>query len=260
MRNVVYKTYKLKNDKILEIHQDDDAANPRKEWDNLGTMICWHKRYDLGDKHYYADSNEMFCDILNIEPESIEHISQSKRQEKIKESGIIILPLYLYDHSGITMSTGSFIGKAPHAEWDSMIVGYIYITKQKIEENGFDDKWLEKYKVIYPEQANKSIEEVIENMLKGEVEVYDQYLRGNVYGFVVKKRVKRFSIAAEDLVNVTNEAHGYINKDLFLEIATKEEELEEEDSCWGFYGSDIKENGIIDNLNTSDIPEEFIEI
>mgnify|MGYP003341339394 FL=1 len=39
------KTYEL------EIEQDDNGYNPRTEWDNVTTMLCFHKRYNLGDKH-----------------------------------------------------------------------------------------------------------------------------------------------------------------------------------------------------------------
>jgi len=33
----------------LKIEQDTDPMNPRTDWDNLGTMVCFHKLYDLGD-------------------------------------------------------------------------------------------------------------------------------------------------------------------------------------------------------------------
>ncbi len=37
----------------LKIYQDDNTDSPRS-WDNLGTMICFHRRYNLGDKHNYS--------------------------------------------------------------------------------------------------------------------------------------------------------------------------------------------------------------
>lgn len=92
----------------LEILHDEDAESPR-EWDNLGTMVCWHSRYNLGDKHNYIDSDDF--------------------KEEINDSNSIILPLYLYDHSGITISTGPF-----SCSWDSGQVGYIYVTFEKIKE------------------------------------------------------------------------------------------------------------------------------
>jgi hypothetical protein len=38
---------------LIEVEQDDNTESPR-EWDNLGTMICFHSRYNLGDKHNFS--------------------------------------------------------------------------------------------------------------------------------------------------------------------------------------------------------------
>ena len=35
----------------LFVIQDDMADNPRETDENFGTMVCFHSRYDLGDKH-----------------------------------------------------------------------------------------------------------------------------------------------------------------------------------------------------------------
>ena len=34
------------NGKVLEIYFDSSPQNPRN-WDNLGTMVCLHRRYSL---------------------------------------------------------------------------------------------------------------------------------------------------------------------------------------------------------------------
>lgn len=82
---------------------------------------------------------------------------------------IVILPLYLYDHSLQSISTASFCGRAQHAEWDSGQVGYIYA----------DHKILEKeYGTLTKETVQKA-----ETVLIGEVEAYDCCLRGECYGF-----------------------------------------------------------------------------
>ena len=57
--------------------------------------------------------------------------------------------------------------------------------------------------------------------MKSEVQIYDQYLRGDVYGYNLYQADP--PIGEED-----------------------EPEWEEIDSCWGFYGTDIIENGIAD--------------
>src|ERR1039457_3716938 len=49
-----------------------DPLNPRKEYDNVGTMVCWHRNYDLGDKHNYADSEEFLLDLAREYEPNIE--------------------------------------------------------------------------------------------------------------------------------------------------------------------------------------------
>lgn len=164
----------------IHIIQDEGPINPRVDFDNLGTMICFHKHYDLGDKHGYRFENYSGWDEL------LETIR--------KDNGpIIYLPLYLYDHSGITMSTSPF-----SCPWDSMQVGFIYIPKAKACK---DYSW----KCI-----TRAREEKIRGCLRSEVETYDTYLRGEIYGYDVK------------------DSKG-----------------ESVDSCWGFFG-DFIESGLLD--------------
>lgn len=135
---------------IISIEQEDYVENPREWYDHIGKMICWHRRYNLGDKHYYTDPTDFTDDI--------------------KESENIILPIYLYDHSGISISTSSF-----HDVWDSGQVGFIYMTKTRAE-NEWGDCSLE-------EREKRAIK-----CLESEVEEYDQYLRGDVYCFTISTR------------------------------------------------------------------------
>ena len=129
----------------LKIVQDTDPESPRT-WDNLGTMVCFHKRYELGDKTDYRSEDYDSWEEL--------------KEGIIKNEGeVVILPLYLYDHSGITISTSSF-----SCRWDSGQVGFIFISKYKIKKEGIDETKVEEY-------------------LKGEVETYDQYLTGDVYSY-----------------------------------------------------------------------------
>lgn len=170
------ETYKLKNGKTLEIVQDNNPDSPR-EWDNMGTMICFHGRYNLGDKHNYDHKD--YSGWEEMETAIIKN-----------ESPAVILPLYLYDHSGITISTSPF-----SCPWDSGQIGFIFVSKEKLRKE---------YGV---KRITKEVIERAEKCLLAEVNTYDQYLTGDVYGYKVI-----------------------------------DEEGNEEDSCWGYYGEDsIKE-------------------
>ena len=80
-----------------------------------------------------------------------------------------ILPLYLYDHSGLPTSTGSFAGRAVHAEWDSGQVGYIYASHADVLNN---------FGEITPDTIQRAKE-----CFEGKVEAYDAYLRGDCWGY-----------------------------------------------------------------------------
>lgn len=161
----------------IEIWSDSDSRNPRTEWDNLATMVCFHSRYSLGDENTGHDNDEDFREFL--------------KSDEIA----IVLPLYLYDHSGITMSTGAF-----SCRFDSGQVGVIYITKEKIR-NEFGVKRISKKKI-----------KEITKYLEGEVETYDNYLTGNVYGYTVE---------------------------------------ETDDSCGGYFGYNHEESGLLEEAKNS---------
>ena len=140
------------------MHDDDNLYNPRED-DNYGIMACAHKRYSLSDEGEEIQVGE-FSSWEEVE------------EYLIKECGaIIILPLWLYDHSGISISTRSFLGRAHHADWDSGRVGFIYTTRERIERM---QGW---------KKLTKKRLEAVEKYLEGEIKVFDQYLTGDVYGY-----------------------------------------------------------------------------
>lgn len=136
---------------LIKIYQDVNSESPR-EWDNIGTMACYHRRYNLGDKHEKTNDAEKFKEWLDE-----------------NKDDLIILPLYLYDHSGITIMTKPFSDY-----WDSGLLGYIYVSKKKaMEEMGWSNLDYEKV-------------EKIKEILELEVKTYDQFLTGEVYGFSIE--------------------------------------------------------------------------
>jgi len=199
--------------KRFKISQDDWAQDPRAEWDNLGTMICFHGRYTLGDKHDYNSSDFDGWDEL-----------QNYIEKKL--GGVVILPLYLYDHSGITMNTTGF-----SCSWDSGQVGFIYVSRETL------------LKEYGGKKVTTKLKEKVTQYLIGEVETYDQYLTGDVYRFELQNGVEMVKLSKEDFEKGDT-------KNIDVEV-----EWEFEDSCSSFYGSGI-DNGIGDN---ADVPKEVLE-
>lgn len=176
-----YPTEEVVVMRVLQIKLDKDPDNPRN-WSNLGTMVCWCRRYCLGDDHDFSTPNEFHHWLAE--------------EEKLGEK-FLVLPLYLLDHGVLRMSVQSF-----NDHWDSGQVGYIYVSYSKIRSE---------YGV---KRVTKKVLERARQCLIGEVEVYDQYLCGDVYGFAV--------LEVDDL------------------------DVRVIDSCYGFYGADPNRSGLSD--------------
>lgn len=140
----------------IEINVDDYPSNPRVGWSNLGTMFCRHGNYDLGDSDHGIDDSECqsWSDVEDL-------IIKEKKP-------LVILPLYLYDHSGTTINTTGF-----SCRWDSGQVGFVFATKKTCKEIGIDPTDIE----------------AITKCLISEVATYDDYISGNVYTFSINNEL-----------------------------------------------------------------------
>ena len=214
---------KEENEYTLEVIQDEYPDDPRN-WSNVCTMVCWHRRYKLGDDHSFESPDEfmqhLYLDVIgkhwydNHESDDWQDVYKELQNTDL----VLIKQINLYDHSGITISTSS--GYPYNDRWDSCCVGFIYVTKKTIfkECGGItEENW--------KDRADKYLE--------GEVQTYDQYLRGDVYGYALTKKV------------IHQEKCPHCG-----EVIREYEDEEEVDSCWGFYGDCLEENGILDNIGT----------
>ncbi len=144
-----YKGYNIK------IKYDEDPIDPRSN-DNIGKMVCFHGRYNVGDKHGYRDEDFNGWNEL--------------RAQLIKDyRNDIILPIYMYDHSGITVSTTPF-----SCRWDSGQVGFIIV----------DRKMLLACRGV--KRITKKEKETLFEVLKSEVKEYDWYITGDAYGYCIE--------------------------------------------------------------------------
>lgn len=183
--------------KKLRIERDNDAISPREDC-NLGIIAYKHSRYSVGDVEI-NDPIDHLLDLYGLSDRNVEYCNETYKelQGRAEEFGYVLLPVYMYDHGGITISTTPF-----SCRWDSGQVGIIYTTIKRLQDMGHDWKrWSEKRR----EKARE--------WLEAEIELFDQYIRGDVYGFIV------------------------------------EEDGEEIDSCWGFYGEDPRTNGMSDYVD-----------
>ena len=128
-------------DKFLDIYVDKYSIPPR-EWDNVGIMACAGiDEHGIGDEKYDKD-------VLN---KAVAH-----------------LPLWLYDHSGLFLTTDRDDIGMDQQGWDTSLIGCIYATKESVKKIFGNDKLTT---------------EELKDILRTEVKTLTQYMNNDVYGF-----------------------------------------------------------------------------
>ena len=213
------------DDITLTIDPDPDSDWSPRDDDNFGIMICMHRRYELGDKFHYdlpegvayhfdddgnwledpdqQDENGVYVNVpccVRGQGEFDDKYDMAATYSQwflktVQKEGGIVLPLYLYDHGGITISTSAF-----QCTWDSGQVGYIYVTKAKIIENYGDDSDESKARAT--------------DLMVGEVKEYAMFIEGDIWKYEITTGVDD---ADEDLTG-----HGILGYDNCLEQAEAE--------------------------------------
>ena len=146
------------------IYQDEDPSNPRDD-DNLGRIATVNL-----SRHHLADEGEAYL------PEDLSGWDEVEGYLRRERQAVVILPVYLYDHSMISIGTETFVGRAHHASWDSGQVGFIYATKNDILDN------------FMAKNLTERILAHTKHYLEGEIKIFDQFLRGEVYGYQVVRK------------------------------------------------------------------------
>lgn len=235
------------NHYIFNIIRDPEPQSPREVYSTFGTMTCWSKYHTLGDDQPHESKEDWICAMVGMDDDQVAHAIDreyaklragyslpitrhreaslrldawkavvSRCEERFYQK-YVVLPLYLYDHSGITISTAPF-----SCPWDSGQVGFISVSKAKVrEEFGI-------------QRITAKVREKAEEILRGEVKDYDQYLQGEVWAFEIKElpelpelldRLGVSELTEEDDIQEIHESFPIEGS----------EDFETFDSCYGFY-------------------------
>lgn len=146
----------------VEVVYDPYCENPREWCDHESVMVCFHKRYDLGDKDKHDYHSEHYTSWAELE-EAIER----------DYPRCVILPLYIYSHGGggIAISTSPF-----SCPWNSGRLGLIFLSEDGI-------------KTIYGvTEITPELRERAEGLLQEEVREYDDWGQGRCCGWIVKNK------------------------------------------------------------------------
>ena len=163
----------------IKIFQDDMWENPIKEWGTLCNFKSYHRNY--GESLSNVDGFEYQEDLLEL----------------INSGDVIFLPLYMYDHSGISISANLVY---PYDDkWDAGQLGFVWLDKKEMLK---EYNW----KIFSKKRIQKIIDRLYSN-----VDIMNDYVTGNIYGFQVETK------NGEDV-----------------------------GSCWGFYGYEHEKSGLLE--------------
>lgn len=186
----------FEHDIRVRIECDEDPESPAS-WDNLGKIAYYSgARYVLGTEAVSRDRLDEIRDGI--------------------ENGVLVgLPVFAYIHGVVTITAAE--SNPFQCPWDSGQSGFVYCTRgDAIKEFG-------------KKQLTKSVRERALKCLVDEVETFNQYLNGNVYGYIVER------VTSDDV-----------------------EELE---ACWGYYGLDcaVEEGKAVAAHYVKKAAEEIVE-
>ena len=168
----------------LTVDTDVYPSDPRCEEDNLGTMLCFSAYCSYGDCNISAEAEEQVAALCRKYGKSDEEIDEMTIYEEMnfiaEHDDILVLPLYILDHSGLSMATYR------QDTWDSSYAGFIYVEK---------DFFLS----ACPIKDTERWKEYAKKTLLKEIETYSAYLEGSVYMWDLIEYVK---VTREDLKGV----------------------------------------------------------
>lgn len=211
----------------LWIQTDTEPCHPRNDCINMDIMFCLHPRYTLGDERPETTFTEFWENIAAECMPAADLVKSYLKNKSITDNRIadiqnltkdhlVYLPIWLYDHSGISISCGERTYPYNDA-FDSSLLGYIVMFKTTaIRDIGYKEtEWKQK--------ATEYMRHIIER--------YNQYLNDEIYAYTMYKREMENPV-------IKNQPNN-----------TLESDWDEIESCSNFYGADLLSNGILDNVD-----------
>ena len=221
MEDIYYKGYKIR------IREDEDADSPDDWGDDSLFLVYDHRQFSVKREGFNVESiyRWMYAKEVVEFGDDVDGNYQEEVDGYSELNNYFIFKVEAYIHSGVSLSL--FTG-TKQCIWDSSVSGYILASKSE-----FDNL----------ETATNAAERLIET--------WNQYLSGDVWGFIIEKPNTTYSISKEKFDRLKFEN----------DLATLEQEFDIEDeweevnSCWGFYGQDAaidEAKSVIDSLTKNE--------
>ena len=187
--------YAVKNNKgenmILKVERMDYVDYPPEN--DYTHLVTFCRDYDIGE--HYSDSYTCLCELLDkygvdyTEEDSYDVDTLFKKFCSI--DSIVVYNLYLYDHSGLSLSWSdtSFVDR----EWDVSLIGFAYADIKDFD----NDK------------------ESAKTCLRGSIQEWDDYLQGEVYEGtlyeVTPYKFTRENLKTGEVTTSTSEQEDYVD-------------------------------------------------
>lgn len=184
----------------IEQDTDTDCCDPM-DWDLLGKQVYWHRRMNLGhcwkETNKYSPEEWLQREVTANCWKHIEKLPTYKSWAKLQEKDgynadvdtyienemsmqelweafkkyNLVIPVHAYEHGGITISASG--RRAGWDSFDSGQLGFVYASHEDIKKN------------FMVKRLTKNILKKAEEVLIAEVSEYDDYLTGNVWGYII---------------------------------------------------------------------------
>jgi hypothetical protein len=225
----------MDKDYKIELWHDSHCGNPFEEDEGLPCIILDQTSYGCVDirDHVFSIFNKddalvftnvkELCKILSLDVNFFKEEGYTK-EELISELKDEISNLKDLDEV---------------AAWHKLCT-LLNIPSKIHESKGYSQGDYRKILISLPEkffEVTGCNKENSETIIENACELFNNWMWGDTYGFTIYKKVKYVKIPKEDYDS------GQITN---VETLVEWEEVE---SCGGFYGTDWKNNGILDNIN-----------
>ena len=208
MKDIIY----YKNHKIMIVEQE--FYESPDDWGNEDIFLVYdHRSFMVKRKGF--EPKDIYDYIISLQHPNDEF-------DVIDYSEYWIFPVEAYIHSGVTLSLSGLYGPKT-CQWDSSITGFVLVKKSDFPTE---------------EEANTRAENLITT--------WNQYLSGDVYGYIIEKPTTIYSI--EKSLFDKHLLEGTTIKDLVKDFMI-DDDWEELDSCWGYYG-DPNTSGLLDEAKS----------
>lgn len=203
----VYKTYRNKSGELLKIIYDEDASNPLSNADTLYYLYTWSRKYNSIQAKPYRTMEEFIDTYLGegsfarYREKCIDSGLNSVGFAKVlceqlsQRKGILAFPILSYNHGDIKYYLGDNIDR-----WDGSVSGFAWVEKEKI------------YQEFDVSKISFKLVEHLKSHISSDLDFYNQYVRGDSYGFELYNSNGKFMDSCYGLYEKEDDPNYLFNK------------------------------------------------